>query len=580
MKPAHSLTSAWRAVATILLSLGLVLLAPAIASAKQSPPSTRPPGAAIASAHRLATEAGHEILAKGGNAFDAAIAVSATLSVVEPVSSGIGGGGFFLLHEAKTGKQVFLDAREFAPASATPAFYLDAKGELDRDKAENGAASAGIPGLPAGLVHLSKKYGRLPLSVSLAPAIRIAREGFPVYSRISDQYVERREVMERYASTRAVYLADGDAPKVGEILKQPELAHTLELLAQRGSDGFYRGEVAKALLDAMRADGVEWTQADLDAYRVVEREPIRFKYRDWDIVTSPPPSSGGVALAEILQVLEGWDLAKLDEAHRVHVVVEAMRRAYRDRTLYLGDPDFTTMPIARLTSDDYAAGLRAGIMMDKATPSDMLPGSAAPKDSVNTTHYSIIDGEGNYVSATQTVNLAFGSGLVVAGFLLNDQMDDFALRPGTPNAYGVMGYDANAVAPRKRMLSSMTPTFMIGKDRVAVLGAKGGSRIITGVLLGVLGIEQGLDSSQIVALPRYHHQYLPDTIFQEKDALAPEVMKALEAMGHRLAYGAGPVVLMHSVDWDRAAGVLHAGADPRNPPGAGIVVPAKAEKKR
>lgn len=580
MRPSQSRTSAWRVAATTLFSIVLALFASTISLAKESSPRAKPPGAAIASGHRLATEAGHEILAKGGNAFDAAIAVSATLSVVEPVSSGIGGGGFFLLHDAKTGKQVFVDAREVAPASATPAFYLDVKGQLDRDKAENGAASAGIPGLPAGLVHLSKKYGRLPLSVTLAPAIRIAREGFPVYARIADQYVERREVMERYATTRAVYLADGDAPKVGESLKQPALAHTLELLAQRGNEGFYRGETAQALLDAVRADGVHWTEADLTGYRVVEREPIRFKYRDWDIVTSPPPSSGGVALAEILQVLEGWDLAKLDEAHRVHIVVEAMRRAYRDRTLYLGDPDFTTMPIARLTSDDYAAGLRASIMENKATPSDMLPGSAAPKDSVNTTHFSIIDAEGNYVAATQTVNLAFGSGLVVGGFLLNDQMDDFALRPGTPNAYGVMGYDANAVAPRKRMLSSMTPTFMIGKDRVAVLGAKGGSRIITGVLLGVLGIEQGMDSDQIVALPRYHHQYLPDTIFQEQGALAPEVMKALEAMGHRLAYGSGPVVFMQSVDWDRAKGVLHAGADPRNPPGAGIVVPAKAETKR
>ncbi|WP_414999948.1 gamma-glutamyltransferase [Arenimonas sp.] len=579
MKPRISQGAPERVAAAWLACFVLALCA-ATAFAKEPPRPARPPGAAIASAHRLATEAGQEILAKGGNAFDAAIAVSATLSVVEPVSSGIGGGGFFLLNDAKTGKQVFVDAREVAPASASPAFYLDAKGELDRDKAENGAASAGIPGLPAGLVHISKKYGRLPLSVSLAPAIRIAREGFPVYARIADQYLERSQVMERYASTRAVYLADGDAPKVGESLKQPALARTLELLAQKGSDGFYRGEVGKAMLDAVRADGVEWTEDDLAGYRVVEREPIRFKYRDWDIVTSPPPSSGGVALAEILQMLEGWDLAKLDEAHRVHIVVEAMRRAYRDRTLYLGDPDFTTMPIARLTSDDYAAGLRAGIMPDKATPSDMLPGGPAPKDSVNTTHFSIIDDEGNYVSATQTVNLSFGSGLVVAGFLLNDQMDDFALRPGTPNAYGVMGYDANAVAPRKRMLSSMTPTFMIGKDRVAVLGAKGGSRIITGVLLGVLGIEQGLDSSRIVALPRYHHQYLPDTIFHEKDALPAETVKALEAMGHRLATGGGPVVLMQSVDWDRASGAMHAGADPRNPVGAGVVQSANAEKKR
>ena len=558
----------------LLLALAFAGIAPA-----REAPSRKPPGAAVATAHRLATAAGHEILGAGGNAFDAAVAVSATLSVVEPVSSGIGGGGFFLLHDARTGRDVFVDAREVAPQSASPARYLDANGELDRDKAENGAASAGIPGLPAGLVHVAQKYGRLPLARSLAPAIRIAREGFPVYARLEEQYQERREVMERYPATRAVYLADGDAPTVGEILKQPELALTLERLGAKGFDGFYRGEVAQALLDGVRADGVEWTAEELASYRIVERVPLRFAYRDWEVVTAPPPSSGGVVLAEILNVLEGWDLAALDEPHRTHLVVEAMRRAYRDRTIYLGDPDFVAMPLDRLVSDEYAAGLRAGIHPDKATPSAMLPAGPAPRERANTTHFSIIDGDGNRVAATQTVNLAYGSGLVVAGFLLNDEMDDFALRPGTPNAYGVMGFDANAVAPGRRMLSSMTPTFLVGKDRIAVLGAKGGSRIITGVLLGILGMERGMDSSQIVSIPRYHHQYFPDQVFSEPTALSADAVTTLEGMGHKVTEWLGPTVLMQSVDWDRVDDEMHAGADPRNPEGTGQVVLREAAKR-
>ena len=546
-------------------------------------PDTKPSGAAISSAHFLATQAGHEILAKGGNAFDAAIAVSSVLSVVEPISSGIGGGGFFLLHDAKTGRDIMIDARETAPASATAAAYLDAKGELDRDKAENGPMSAGIPGLPAGLVHLSKRYGRLPLSVSLAPAIRIARNGFDVYKRMAIQYAERKDVMERYDGTRKVYLADGDGPEVGEKLLQADLAHTLELLAAKGNDGFYRGETAQKILADVKKYGGDWNAADLRGYSVKERPPIRFEYRDWNIVTAPPPSSGGVVLAEILQMLEGWDLAKLDEAHRVHIVTEAMRRAYRDRSLYLGDPDFVKMPIARLTSDDYAAGLRASILPDKATPSAMLPGANPPLEGVNTTHFSIIDGDGNLVAATQTVNLSFGSGMVVdgAGFLLNNEMDDFALRPGTPNAFGVLGYDANAVAPGRRMLSSMTPTFMIGKDKISVLGGKGGSRIITMVLLGMLGIEQGQSSEQIVALPRFHHQYLPDTIFMEPNAVKTETLKTLEAMGHKVAVSKTPwTTLMHSVDWDIRSNTLNSGADPRNEVGSAVVVPNKTKSKK
>ena len=543
------------------------------ATARDARPA-HPPGVAIASAHALATDAGLEILREGGNAFDAAVAVSAALSVVEPVSSGLGGGGFFLLHDAKSGRDVFVDAREVAPQSATPARYLDANGELDRDKAENGAASAGIPGLPAGLVHVARKYGRLPLSKSLAPAIRLARNGFPVYPRLANEYANRKPVMERYAATRAVYLADGDAPEPGEILRQPDLARTLERIAAWGFVGFYRGPVAQALLASVKADGVDWTAAELAAYRVKEREPIRFRYRDWNLVTAPPPSSGGIALAEILKILEGWDLKALEPAQRIHYEVEAMRRAYRDRTLYLGDPDSVKIPVRLLTSDDYAAGLRASILPDKATPSAMLPGTLPPRESVNTTHFSIMDAAGNLAAVTQTVNLAYGSGMVVggAGFLLNDEMDDFALKPGTPNAFGVTGYDANAVAPGRRPLSSMSPTFMFGPDRIAVLGAKGGSRIITATMIGILGFDAGMDSPQVVALPRYHHQYLPDAITEEPGALADEVVAKLQAMGYRVDDYTDPLVLMHAVDWDRRDNAMHAGADPRNPVGEGKVV--------
>ena len=557
--------------------IAAMLLVCAAQAAGQTTPGLpeHPPGAVIASQHHLATDAGFEVLAKGGNAFDAAIAVSSTLAVVEPISSGLGGGGFFLLHDAKSGKDVFLDARETAPASATPAAYLDARGELDRDKAENGPMSAGIPGLPAALVLLSKKYGRLPLAVSLAPAIRIARNGFDVYPRIVSEYADRKAVMERYAGTRKVYLADGHPPRLGEKLRQPELAHTLELLAEHGDDGFYRGEIVDRIVADVNKYGGQWTAADLANYSVKERTPIRIQYRDWDIVTAPPPSSGGVVLAEILNILEGWDLSKLDDPHRVHIIVEAMRRAYRDRGLYLGDPDFVKMPIALLTSDDYAAGLRASILPDQATPSAMLPSGTAPLDGDNTTHFSIIDDAGNLVSVTQTVNLAYGSGMVIdgAGFLLNDEMDDFALRPGTPNAYGVLGYDANAVAPGRRPLSSMSPSFMIGKDKVVALGAKGGSRIITQVLLGILGIERGLNPAQIVALPRFHHQYLPDTIVMEPGALSEETVKAMGAMGYHFTRSPKPwTYYMQAVEWNRADDTLSGGADPRNITGSARVV--------
>ncbi len=571
-----------------ILARSLLLVAlvssPALWAAETAPArATHPDGAAIASGHALATQAGMEILGKGGNAFDAAVAVSSTLAVVEPISSGLGGGGFFLLHDARTGKDLMLDARETAPESATPAAFLDKNGDLDRDRSVNGPWSAGIPGLPAALVKLAREHGRLPLGDSLAPAIRVASDGFPVYARMARGYASRREVMERYPGTREVYLRGGKPIAEGDIFKQPELAHTLQLLADKGFDGFYRGETGRKLLAGVKQAGGRWTAEELAGYTVKTREPIVFNYRDWKITTAAPPSSGGIALASMLQILEGWDINKMDEAHRTHLVVEAMRRAYRDRTFFLGDPDFVDIPQKVLTSRDYAQGLRATIHPEKATPSDLLSGNPTPLEDDETTHFSIIDGEGNRVGGTQTVNLLYGSGLIPAGtgVLLNNEMDDFALKPGTPNAFGVMGYEANAPKTGKRMLSSMTPTFMENADKVIVIGTPGGSRIITMVLLGILGYDAGLDARQVAALPRYHHQWLPDEISAESGAFSPEVAKQLQAMGHKVdlpgdtaAEGRGSSHVwgnLQTVEWDRSSNTLSGGSDPRNPVGSAEV---------
>ena len=573
---------AWRAL------LAFALFAPlAPLQARDARPQARPPGAVIASAHALATEAGHETLRKGGNAFDAAVTVSAVLSVVEPISSGIGGGGFFLLHDAKTGRDVFVDARETSPAAATPETFLDAKGELDRDRSVNGPWAAGIPGLPAALVHVSRKYGRLPLATALAPAIRIAREGFPVYGRLARGYAQKKDVLNRYPGSREVFGGDF---REGMIWKQPDLARTLERLARDGHDGFYKGETARLLLAGVKAEGGAWTAQDLAAYTVKERTPIRFGYRGWDIVTAPPPSSGGIALATMLQVLEGWDLQKLDAATRTHLMVESMRRAFHDRTFYLGDPDFVTIPQRTLASKDYAKGLRSTIHPAKATPSGLFAGQPTPLEDEETTHFSIIDGDGNRAGVTQTVNLLYGSGLIPpgTGVLLNNEMDDFALKPGTPNAFGVMGFEANAPRPGKRMLSSMTPTFMVKPDREVVLGTPGGTRIITMVLIGVLGFDAGLDAQAVAAHPRIHHQWLPDAIEIEKDALDAQSIRQLRAMGHTVIVPGEPQTAQRSsdawgnlqaVEWNRREGTLSGGTDPRNPVGKAQVVVKAAVRK-
>jgi gamma-glutamyltranspeptidase/glutathione hydrolase len=535
----------------------------------------KPGRAAIASAHKLATDAGFEVLGEGGNAFDAAVAVAAALAVLEPQSSGIGGGGLFLLRRASDGKETMVDAREMAPAAVDPKDYLKPDGEANRDHSTIGPLSAAIPGEPAGIVWIAQHYGKLPLSKSLAPAIRLAREGYKPDSRSLGAIARRKDAIKRFPGSAALYLVDGEAPQDGWVFKTPDLARVLELIAAHGNDGFYKGDLAKTLVDGVRAEGGRWTLDDLAAYTVKERKPLSSEYKGYHMVTAPPPSSGGIAIAEILNILSGYDLSKYDHAHQVHLAVEAMRRAYRDRAEYLGDPDFVQMPIERLMSPDYAAGLRASIHPEKATPSDMLPGYLDTQQGLSTSHFSIIDTDGNLVSATQTVNLTFGSAFVVpgTGFVLNDEMDDFALVAGKPNAYGLLGNDRNAPKPHSRPLSSMSPSFVYGPDRLAVLGTPGGSSIITMTLEGILAFIGGETPEQFVANRRYHHQYMPDVIDAEKDALSAEDIQVLEAMGHKVNVAAGTwgYGFMNAVSWDRKSGEMHAAADPRGVSGSGQV---------
>ena len=532
----------------------------------------RPGHAAIASANFLATNAGLEVLAKGGNAFDAAVAVASTLSVVEPESSGIGGGFMAVLHRAKDGHDVFIDARETAPAAVNPKDYLNPDGSPNRDAALKGPLSAGIPGEPAGLVLIAKRYGRLPLQQSLAPAIRIARDGFQPDARLRHSIAEEQKNIQRWPASVAKYLPDGKPPADGAIWRDPDQARAWELIAAHGDDGFYRGDTAHKLVAAVRAAGGNWTLADLAGYQAKERTPIVVNYRGYRIVTAPPPSSGGVAIAEILNILSGFDLSKMDQAHRVHYIVEAMRRAFRDHNDYLGDPDFVKMPLDMLLSPYYADGLRQSILPDQATPSSMLPRAEAPEPGMHTTHFSIIDADGNMAAVTSTVNYVMGSTFVAAGtgVLLNDEMDDFALVPNKPNVYGLLGSAANAPKGGKRMLSSMSPSIVIGADRTAVIGSPGGSTIITQVLEGILHFIDGESAQQIAAHKRFHHQYLPDEVMVEDGTFDPATTDALTKMGYTLkqreSWG-----FMNVVTWDRKTNQLDAASDPRRPSGLGKV---------
>lgn len=532
-------------------------------------PKAGPGKAAIASAYPLASDAGKEILAKGGNAFDAAVAVAAALAVVEPSSSGLGGGGFFLIRRASDGREIMIDLREMAPGAAHRDMYLDKDGNVIPGLSRDSALAAGIPGEPAGMAHLAKKYGKLPLSVSLAPAIKLAREGFPLYTRLRGGMEFKKNAFLKTPDAARVFLVNGEVPALGAIIKQPELADTFELLARQGADGFYKGAFAKKLVTGVRGLGGNWTEEDLANYKVVEREPVVGHYRGARIVSGSPPASGGVALIDALNILEGFDLQKADKVTRTHLIVEAMRRVHRDRAVYMGDPDFVQVPVARLIDPNYAAGQRASIRLDRATPSAMLPGVDAPSPGPSTTHFSVIDAKGNMVAATITLNFFFGSGLMVpgTGILLNNQMDDFSSKPGVPNGFQLIGGDANAIAAKKRPLSSSTPTFVEGPQGVMILGSPGGSYIPGMVLLGTINFMEGRSAQDIVAAPRFHHQFSPDVLQFETDALNADERKALEERGHSLREGTRKWGNLQVVIWDYKTGAVEAASDPR---GAGV----------
>ncbi len=528
----------------------------------------RPSQAAIASAHPFATRAGFEILQQGGNAFDAAVAVSAAIAVVEPSGSGLGGGGFWLLYRSSDGARVMLDGRERAPLAASRDMYLDASGQADPKASINGPLAAGIPGMPAAIVHLAEQYGRLPLKQSLAPAIRFARFGFPIDEGYRQLMGFRLPVIQKYKDSAAIFLKDGQLPELRYKLVQKDLADTLEHIANSGRDGFYRGGVAKRLVEGTRAAGGIWSYKDLAEYRVIERKPIQGVYKGIRISSASPPSSGGVVLMEALNILSGFDFARVGAIDRVHLVVEAMRRVYRDRSIYLGDPAFVHIPLRRLLSKDYAAKLRAGIRMDIAglqTDNKLDQPESKAEEGRNTTHFSVLDREGNRVAATLSINFPFGSGFVPpgTGVLLNDEMDDFVSHPDAANIYGLTGGDANSIQPGKRMLSSMTPTFLEDDTRVAILGTPGGSRIISMVLLATLDFADGNGVDSWVRVPRFHHQFSPDIIQYEQGGLTDDEILGLQRKGHLFKEIGRRYGNMQAILWNKQTNTVTAASDPR-----------------
>ena len=520
--------------------------------------------AAIASAHPLATKAGFEILNQGGNAFDAAIAVSAVLAVVEPSSSGLGGGGFWLLHRASDDFQVMIDGREVAPGAAHKNMYLDQTGKVDPKLSLNGALAAAIPGVPAALDHLSQHYGRLSLQQTLAPAIRYAKQGFEISSRYQKLAAFRLSELNASAESRALFLRNGLVPELGTTIIQTDLAYTLEQLAQKGRAGFYQGSVAQKLVNSVQESGGIWTLHDLKHYQIKERSPVIGRYKGYKITSAALPSSGGIVLTSILNQLELLPLDDADSAQRKHLIIEAMRRAYFDRSQYMGDADFIDVPSTRLTSKSYAQGLAASIDVNAATPNSQLAAINAAEGE-DTTHFSIIDKEGNRVAATLSINYPFGSAFVAkgTGVLLNDEMDDFSAQTGSANAYGLTGNNANAIEANKRPLSSMTPTFIENDDRLMIIGTPGGSRIITMVLLGILDFIDGKEADIIVSQPRFHHQYLPNKVQLESTGFSQQEINALEQYGHDIKllkrqYGNMQVIIQS--DTPRT---LTAASDPR-----------------
>jgi gamma-glutamyltranspeptidase/glutathione hydrolase len=539
---------------TLLLTSGLA--APPALLADSKP--VHAPHAIVVSIDELASKAGVEIMRQGGNAIDAAVATGFALAVVYPQAGNLGGGGFMLIRMAD-GKTHFIDFREQAPAAVTAAMYLDAQGNVIPGASEYGYKAIGVPGSVAGLVYAAKEYGKLTLPQLMAPAIRLAREGFAL------QWQEARDLREDshladYPESRRIFQRNGNFYKQYEIFRQPDLARTLERIA-KNPDDFYRGAMAHELAAAIQKGGGLITVEDLAHYQVKEREPVRGTYRGYEVISAPPPSSGGTVLIESLNILEGYDLAKAGSrsAESLHLTAEAFRRSFFDRAEFLGDPDFSKLPIAQLTDKKYAEAWRATIDPNHATASKDLERPAifntlAPvgpqqtnqarsestRESTHTTHYSLVDADGNAVAVTTTINDWFGSRVTAEGlgFLLNDEMDDFSAKPGAPNGDGLIQGAANSIGPGKRPLSSMTPTIVLKDGKLfLVLGSPGSSRIITTVALAIMGVvDYGMNIQEAIDAPRFHQQWMPDVLFVES-WFSPDTIHALEKMGFKIVVG-------------------------------------------
>ena len=533
---------AWLSLAVVNASVARAASAPAVEAEHGM----------VVSSQALASEAGAEILKAGGNAVDAAVAVGYAEAVVNPCCGNIGGGGFMVLHLAD-GRDRFINFRETAPGAAQGRMFLDDAGNVIKDLSLYGYKAAGVPGTVLGLDTALREYGTMDRAAVMAPAIRFARDGF-VLTRADTDFLDMRTArFQADPNVARVFLRkDGTRLQPGDRLIQPDLARTLEAIAQGGADAFYHGPIAAKVAAASREHGGLLTAADFEAYTVTESAPLRCEYRGYVFLSAPPPSSGGATLCEIVNILSGYDMKALGwhSAASVHLMVEAMRHAYLDRNTYLGDPAFTANPLGRLLSPDYAAAIRATIAADKAGSSKTLVPGVAPHEKPETTHYSIVDPTGNAVSVTYTLNGVFGAVVMAegTGFLLNDEMDDFAVKPGAPNLFGLVQGEANGIAPGKRPLSSMAPTVVTRNGRTAmVLGSPGGSRIITVTLETALNmIDFGMQPQEAVDAPRIHHQWLPDVVFAEPFALSADTAKLLTDMGYKIVtqkpWGAAEII--------------------------------------
>ena len=558
---------------TLVLMLSLVLTSATLAEGGRTP--LRVKNGIVTSASRLASQAGVDTMQAGGNAVDAAIATAFALAVTWPTAGNIGGGGFMVYH-GEDGDATTFDFREKAPLAATERMFLGLDGEIVANSNHRGALSVGVPGTVAGLWKAHQERGSLPWAQLVAPAIKLAREGIPITYSLQSGFARNKSRFDLYPSSQAKFFkADGTAYELGELWVQEDLAHTLELIQANGRDGFYKGENAKRLADYMAANGGIITEEDLELYQPVEREPIRGNYRGYEIVSMPPPSSGGVALVQMLNILEGYDLSAMghNSSAYLHVLTESMRRAYADRAEHLGDPDFNEgMPLERLMDKDYAAKLRATIDMAKADVSDPTK-FAEPYESEETTHFSVVDSEGNMVSMTYTLEYGYGSAMVVAGggYLLNNEMGDFNAMPGVTNARGAIGTAPNLVAPEKRMLSSMTPT-IVAKDGKPFFtaGSPGGKTIINTTMQLILNvIDHDMNIAESVEAGRIHHQWLPDVTSIEKSAVSADSLRLYEALGHPVRVRGAQGAAM-AVYHDREAGLFLGASDSRRGDGAAV----------